>query len=198
MVPGDDGGDGERAIGLNGANGSLIDENRSSGHAALDGQRGQPSLGLRLRLWLRLEVEDKPGLFALANADLLLGRILKAAFGDLYNVVPGLEIWHAQLACLSELPLRLTVEKNSCIVLTSNDKERAQIVAGVCGRSTIGCNFSRSRVGRSAQGRQNCFGRGLCRRRWCGTCWYGVCLRGSCRCGDVRGRYGWCNRLGLR
>ena len=64
MVSGIDGGDGECAIGLNRADESLIDENRGSGSAALDGQRGQARL--------RLEVEDKPGLFALANADLLL------------------------------------------------------------------------------------------------------------------------------
>ena len=69
MVSGIDGGDRERAIGLNGADETLINENRSSGSAALDGQRGLARLGLRLRL----EIEDEPGLFALANADRLLG-----------------------------------------------------------------------------------------------------------------------------
>ena len=87
MVPGIDGGDGERAIGLNGTDGSLIDENSGSRGATLDGQRGQERLGL-----LGLEVENKPGLSPLANADLLLGGILKAAFRDLYNVVLELEI----------------------------------------------------------------------------------------------------------
>ena len=47
MVSGIDGGNGERAIGLNGADGSLIDENRGSGNAPLDGQRGQTRLRLR-------------------------------------------------------------------------------------------------------------------------------------------------------
>ena len=73
MVSGIDGGDGERAIGLNGADQSLIDENRGSGSAALYVQRGEARL--------RLEAECKPGLFVLANADLLRGRILKAALG---------------------------------------------------------------------------------------------------------------------
>src|SRR6266852_5471935 len=84
VISGIDGGDKERAVGLNGADESLIDENRGSGNAALDRQRGQARL--------RLEVEDQPGRFALANADLLLRRILKAALGDLYNVVLELEI----------------------------------------------------------------------------------------------------------
>lgn len=89
MVSGIDGGDGERAIGPNGAEESLIDENRGPGSGALDGQRGQARLRLEF-LWL--EGEDKLGLLALANADLLLGRILKAALGDLHNVVLELEI----------------------------------------------------------------------------------------------------------
>ena len=45
MVSGIDSGDGERAIGLNGADQSLIDENRGSRSAALDGQRGQTRRG---------------------------------------------------------------------------------------------------------------------------------------------------------
>ena len=77
----------------------------------------------------RLKIEAA-GLFALANADLLLGRILKAALRDLYNVVLEFEIRQAQLAGLSELPLKFSVEKNSCVVLTGNDKERAQVVTG--------------------------------------------------------------------
>jgi len=129
MVSGIDGGDGERAIGLNRADGSLIDENCGSGHAALDGQRGQARL--------RLEVEGKPGLFTLADADLLLGRILKAALRDLYNVVLELEIRQAQLAGLSELPLKFPVEKNLCVVLTGDDKERAQVGAGLGGRLIV-------------------------------------------------------------
>jgi hypothetical protein len=144
MVSGIDGGDGERAIGLNGADGSLIDKNQGSRSAALDGQCGQT----RLRLRLGLEVEDKTGLFALANADLLLGRILKAAFRDLYNVVLGLESWQAQLAGFRELPLKFTVEKNFCIVLAGNDEERAQVVPGVGGRLILGSGLSSSRFGR--------------------------------------------------
>ena len=89
MVSGIDGGDGERAIGLNGADQSLIDENRGSGSAALDGQRSQAEAAVADS---RLQIEDKRGLFALANADLLLRRILKAALRDLYNVVLEFEI----------------------------------------------------------------------------------------------------------
>ena len=155
MVSGIDGGDGERAIGLNGADESLIDENRGSGSAALDGQRGQARL--------RLEVEDKPGLFALANADLLLGRILKAALGDLYNVVLELEIRQAQLAGLSELRLKFSVEKNSCVVLTGNDEERAQVVTGLRGR-LIGDRY-RSGGGVGRNGKAGRDGSGRC---WCG------------------------------
>src|SRR5208337_2927180 len=145
MISGIDGGDGERAIALNSTDESLIDKNRGSGSAALDGQRGQARL--------RLEVEDKPGLFALADADLLLGRILKAALRDLHNVVLQLEIRQAQLAGLSELPLKFSVEKNFCVVLTGNHNERAQVVTGLGGRLIIGCNserdFSGGGVGRS-------------------------------------------------
>ena len=133
MVSGIDGGDGKRAIGLNGADESLIDENRGSRSAALDGQRGQARLGCGCGSRLK----DKLGLFALANADLLLGRILKAALGDLYNVVLELEIRQAQLAGLSELPLKFSVKKNSCVVLTGNDKQRAQVAAGLGGRLII-------------------------------------------------------------
>jgi len=85
MVSGIDGGDGERAIGLNGADGSLIDENRGSGSAALNDQR--------CRTRLRLEVERKSGRLVLANADGLLRRILKAGLRNLYNVVLEFEIW---------------------------------------------------------------------------------------------------------
>lgn len=84
VVSGIHSGDGERAVGRNGADESLVDKNRGSGSTALDGQRGQAKL--------RLEVEDKAGLFALANPDLLRGRILKAVLGDLYNVVLKLQI----------------------------------------------------------------------------------------------------------
>jgi hypothetical protein len=158
MVSGFDGGDGERAIGLNGADGSLVDENRGSGSAALDGQRGQARL--------RLEVEDKPGLFALANADLLLWRILKAALGDLYNVVLELEIRQAQLAGLSELRLKFSIEKNSCVVLTGNDKKRVQVVAGLGRRRIVDRDLSDASVGRGASvGRKR-----QSRHRWFGSC----------------------------
>ena len=90
-----------------------------------------------MRLGLRLEVEDEPGLLALANADFLLGRILKAALRDLYNIVLGFEIWQAQLAGLSELPFKFSVERNSCAVLTGNDKERAQVVTGAGGAADL-------------------------------------------------------------
>src|SRR5580658_9163598 len=205
MVSRTDGRDGKRAIGVNGADEALIHENRCSGSAALDGQRGQARLGLRLRL--RLEVEDKSGLLSLANADLLLGGILEAAFGDLYNVVLEFEIWEAQLAGSSKLPLKFSVEKDSCVVLTGNDKERAQVMTGLDGRVILGRNFgrdsgrnfSRGRVGRSARGRQRCFGRWLCRRGWW-ICGLGGCLWGSCLCrgGDIRSSGGRSRWLGLR
>ena len=59
-----------------------------------------------------MEVEDKRGLVALADTDYLLGRILKAALRDLYNVVLELEIRQAPLAGLRELPLKFSVEKD--------------------------------------------------------------------------------------
>ena len=74
---------------------SLIDEDRGSGRSALNGQRSEPRLRLGVQARLRLEVEDQLGLFALANRDLLLGRILKAALGDLYNVLLEFEIRQA-------------------------------------------------------------------------------------------------------
>jgi hypothetical protein len=83
---------------------------------------------------LRLEVKDKLGLFALANANLLRWRILKPILRDLYNIVLQFEIRQAHLAGVSELPLKLSVEKNSCLVLTGKDEERAQVVIGVDGR----------------------------------------------------------------
>ena len=39
-----------------------------------------------------MEIENKLCLLILAKADLLLGRILKAALGDLYNIVFEFEI----------------------------------------------------------------------------------------------------------
>ena len=110
----------------------------------MDGQRGQARLRLEvLRLQVpRLQAKDKLGLFALANADLLRRRILKAAPGDLYNVVLELEIRQAQLPGLSDLPLKFSVEKNACVVLTGNDKQRAQVVTKVRGRLIIDRDFS--------------------------------------------------------
>jgi hypothetical protein len=134
----------------------LIDENRGSGSATLDAQRGQAGL--------RLKAEHQLGLIALANADLLRGRILKAVLGDSYNVFLELEIRQAQLACLRELPLKFSVEKNPCVVLSSNDKESTQVVTGVGGRLIIGWlifdrDFSGGGLGGNARSRQ----------RWLGT-----------------------------
>lgn len=94
-----------------------------------------------------MEVKNQPGLFALANADRLRRRILKAALGDFYNVVFGLEIRQAQLAGLSELPLQSSVEKNSCIVLTGKDQQRAHVVTGGGWRRIV-CYFSGASVRR--------------------------------------------------
>ena len=182
MVSGIDRGDRECAIGLNRADQSLINQNRGSGSAALEGQRGQPRLRLQI---LRLQVEDEPGLFVLVNTDLLWRRILKAALGDLYNVVLQFEIRQAQLAGLSELPLQFSVEKNSCVVLTGNHNERAQVVTGLGGRliggwligdrMMIDRDFSGRGVGRNTQSRQ--------RRRWFGS---RGCGRGGGRRRDAR------------
>src|SRR5439155_18934710 len=120
-------------VGLKGADESLIDENTGSGSAALDGQRGQARL--------RLELEYKPGLFVLVNEDFLLGRILKAGFRNLYNVVLEFEIRQAQLAGSSQLPLKSSVEKNFGVVLTGNDNQCAQVVAGLGERMTSSRNF---------------------------------------------------------
>jgi hypothetical protein len=139
VVSGIDAGDRERAIGWNGAHRSLIDENCGSGSTAQDGQRGQARL--------RLEAEGNAGRIASANANLLRGRILKAALRDLYDVVLKFEIRQAQLAGASELRLRFSVEKNSCIVLTGNYNERAQAVTGVGWRLITGRDFRRAGVG---------------------------------------------------
>jgi hypothetical protein len=40
------------------------------------------------------------------------------------------------------LPLKFSVEKNSCVVLTGNDKERAQVATGLGGRLIIDRDFS--------------------------------------------------------
>ena len=88
---------------------------------------------------VRLEIEYKPCLFAPANTDLLLGRILKAALRDLYNVVLEFEIRQAQLPALRELPLKFSVDKNFCFVLTGDDNEGAQVVTGLDGWARCGC-----------------------------------------------------------
>ena len=69
MVSRIDGGDRERALGRNRADQSLIDENRGSGSAVLDGQRRKARLRLQ---GLRLEAKGKCRLFAPPNADFLL------------------------------------------------------------------------------------------------------------------------------
>ena len=193
-----DGGGGKRAIGLNGADESLIDENLGSGNTALDGQRSQARLRLevlglqipRLQI-LGLQTKDKSGLFAFADADRLLGRILEAALRDFYNVVLGLEIRQAQLAGLSQLRLKVSVEKNFCVVLTGNDNERALAVTRLGGRLIVG----RLIVGRLIIGRP-IIDRGVSsggvgrntrsRRRWFGSC---LCGAGDGRSGDD-GRWG--------
>src|SRR5262249_54948197 len=110
VVSGIDGRDGKRAIRLNRTDGGLIDQNRGSGSAPLDGQRCQ------MRLWLK--VENKLGLFVFSNADRLLRSILKTVLRNLYNVVLRFKIRQAQLTSSGELPLNLSVEKNSCVILT--------------------------------------------------------------------------------
>src|SRR4249919_404417 len=64
---------------------------------------------------------------------------------------------------MSELPLNFSVEKNSGVVLTGNDQERAQVVTGLSGRLIIERDFSGSGVGRKTRSR----------RRWLGSCWCG-------------------------
>jgi hypothetical protein len=111
---------------------------------------------------LRLQAEDQFGVFTLADGDLLLGRILKAVLGDLYNVILELEIRQAQLAASSELRLKFSVEKNFGVVLTCNDKESACIatgfyVTGVGGRLITGSDFSGSGIGRNSYSRRRRF-----------------------------------------
>ena len=77
-----------------------------------------------------------------------------------------------QLAGLSELPLKFSVEKDSCVVLTGNDEERADVVTRLRGRVIIERDSSGGGVGRQARSRQR---------------WFGCCLWGS---GDGRGRDG--------
>ena len=162
MVSRIEGCDGQRAIGLNCADGSLIDKNRSSGSATLDGQCGHARLRLGVWARLRLQAEDQFGVFTLADGDLLLGRILKAVLGDLYNVILELEIRQAQLAASSELRLKFSVEKNFGVVLTCNDKESACIatgfyVTGVGGRLITGSDFSGRGIGRNSYSRRRRF-----------------------------------------
>ena len=87
-------------------------------------------VALRLDV-LRLKGEDKLGRVAAANADLLRRRVLEAGLGDLDNVVLELEVRQAQLARVRELRLKLSVEKNFCVVLTGNDEDRSQVVSGL-------------------------------------------------------------------
>ena len=96
-----------------------------------------------------MEVENELRLFASANADLLRRRILKAALRDLYHIVLEFEIRQAQLTGLRELRLKGSVEENACAVLTSCDKERAQVVTGVGGRPIIGRDFYFGSAGRN-------------------------------------------------
>src|SRR5579864_507341 len=79
---------------------------------------------------------------------------------------------------MSKLPLQLSVEKNSGVVLTGNDQERAHGVTGLGGRLITGRDFSGSRVGRKAR----------IRRRWFGIC---LCGRGDSGSGHCRDRDTW-------
>jgi hypothetical protein len=145
---------------------------------------------------LGLQTKDKSGLFAFADADRLLGRILKAALRDFYNVVLGLEIRQAQLAGLSQLRLKVSVEKNFCVVLTGNDNERALAVTRLGGRLIVGrLIVGRLIIGRLIIGRliigRPIIDRGVSsggvgrntrsRRRWFGSC---LCGAGDGRSGD--------------
>jgi len=43
---------------------------------------------------------------------------------------------------MSELPLNFSIEKNSGVVLTGNNHERAQVVTGLCGWLIVRRNVS--------------------------------------------------------
>jgi len=82
--------------------------------------------------------------------------------------------------------LKFSVEKNFCVVLTGNDQERAQVVAGLRGR-LIDRDFSGARVGRNARSRQGWFRSRLCRGGDDGSGHSGDGVGGR---GDGRGRDG--------
>lgn len=127
-------------------------------------------------MWLGLELKNERGLLALANADLLLGRILKAVLGDLYNVVLEFEIGYAQLAGLSGLRLKFSVEKHACVILADNDEECAQTVTNPGGR----LNVFRLISARDFSGTRR-----QSRGRWFGSC---LCGTGDSGSGGDRGR----------
>src|SRR5581483_7458986 len=97
---------------LNGADGTLIEQNGGPRRTALNAQRGQMNL--------RLQAEDQLGIFTVAYANFLLRRILEAGFRNLDDIVAGLEIGQPQLTSLRGLVLRFTVEGDVGIILTGD------------------------------------------------------------------------------
>src|SRR6202043_1184514 len=113
VISGIDGCHGERTVGPYGSNRSPVDEYGCSRNSALNDQRRRNNHGL--------QIENHFGLLAFANADLLFWKILESALGHSYNVFLEFEVGDAQLATLGGLPLKFTVKKNPCLVLTSDD-----------------------------------------------------------------------------
>src|SRR5258708_7987614 len=77
-----------------------------------------------------LQIKNHFGLLAFSNPNLLFGKILESGLGDSHRVVFEFEIWDAQLASLGRMRLKFSVEKDSCLVLTSDNNQSAQVLAG--------------------------------------------------------------------
>src|SRR5229473_318229 len=88
-----------------------------------------------------LQIKNHFGLLAFSNPNLLFGKILESRLGDSHSVVFEWEIRDAQLPPLGRLRLKFSVEKDSGLVLTSDNNQCAQVLAGFkksvqCGRGS--------------------------------------------------------------
>src|SRR5258708_5007457 len=88
-----------------------------------------------------LQIKNHFGLLTFSNPNLLFGKVLESVLGDSHRVVFEFEIRDAQLASLGRLRLKFSVEKDSCLVLTSDNNQCAQVLAGFkkrvkCGRGS--------------------------------------------------------------
>src|SRR5580704_17884779 len=86
-----------------------------------------------------LQIEDQLALLALANADSLLWKILKAALGDPDRVLFWVKIGNLQLAALRCTLLKFTVQEDFRLVLTSHDQNRTDVLPGLQESAEGGC-----------------------------------------------------------